>query len=144
MVVIDFGARAGGYDSDTTRTVVVGKPGAEQERVIEAVRRAQVESMTLMRPGSTADAVDRRAREVLSSEAHAFGHGLGHGIGLQVHERPYLSPVDQTPLQAGMVITNEPGIYVPGWGGVRLEEMVLITEGEPEVITPASTQVAVG
>lgn len=144
MVVIDFGARAGGYDSDTTRTVVVGKPGAEQERVIEAVRRAQVESMTLMRPGSTADAVDRRAREVLSSEAHAFGHGLGHGIGLQVHERPYLSPVDQTPLQAGMVITNEPGIYVPGWGGVRLEEMVLITEGEPEVITPASAQVAVG
>ena len=128
MVVVDFGASAGGYQSDTTRTIVVGTPTADQTRVIEAVRRAQLESMALMKPGVAADAVDRRAREVLAGEAHAFGHGLGHGIGLQVHERPYLSPTDQTVLQAGMVITNEPGIYVPGWGGVRLEEMLLITE----------------
>jgi Xaa-Pro aminopeptidase len=77
-------------------------------------------------------------------EAHAFAHGLGHGIGLQVHERPFLSGSDQTTLQTGMVITNEPGIYIPNWGGVRLEEMVLITENGPEVITPASTEVAVG
>jgi len=144
MVVVDFGASAGGYQSDTTRTIVVGTPTADQTRVIEAVRRAQLESMALMKPGVAADAVDRRAREVLAGEAHAFGHGLGHGIGLQVHERPYLSPTDQTVLQAGMVITNEPGIYVPGWGGVRLEEMLLITEDGPEVLTPASAEVGVG
>ena len=142
MVVIDFGARAGGYNSDSTRTIVLGEPTAEQRRVIEAVRRAQTESMALMRPGVTADAVDRRAREVLAEEAHAFGHGLGHGIGLLVHERPYLSPSDPTPLQKGMVITNEPGIYIPDWGGVRLEEMVLITDAGPQVLTPASAEVA--
>ena len=144
MVVVDFGARAAGYHSDTTRTIVVGKPTAEQTRVIEAVRQAQLASMALMKPGVAADAVDRRAREALAGEAHVFGHGLGHGIGLQVHERPFLSPSDQTTLQAGMVITNEPGIYVPGWGGVRLEEMVLVTDDGPEVLTPASREVAVG
>jgi Xaa-Pro aminopeptidase len=144
MIVIDFGASAGGYQSDSTRTVVVGEPTAEQRQVIEAVRRAQTESMALMKPGTPADAVDRRAHESLDGEAHAFQHGLGHGIGLQVHERPYLSPSDQTPLQAGMVITNEPGIYRPGWGGVRLEEMVLVTDTEPEVLTPASREVSVG
>jgi len=144
MVVVDFGARAGGYNSDTTRTIVVGTPTSEQTRVIEAVRQAQLASMALMKPGVAADAVDRRAREVLAGETHAFGHGLGHGIGLEVHERPFLSPSDQTTLQAGMVITNEPGIYVPGWGGVRLEEMVLVTDKGPEVLTPASQEVSVG
>ncbi|TMD83874.1 MAG: aminopeptidase P family protein [Chloroflexi bacterium] len=144
MVVVDFGALAGGYNSDTTRTIVVGEPTPEQARVIDAVRQAQKESMALMRPGVTADAVDRRAREVLAGEANAFGHGLGHGIGLAVHERPFLSASDQTPLQAGMVITNEPGIYRPGWGGVRLEEMVLVTEAGPQVLTPASHEVRVG
>jgi Xaa-Pro aminopeptidase len=142
MVVIDFGARAGGYNSDTTRTIVVGEPTDEQRRVIEAVRRAQRESMALMRPGASAADIDRRARETLAQEANAFGHGLGHGIGLMVHERPFLSPSDQTPLQPGMVITNEPGIYIPDWGGVRLEEMVLITENGPEVISPATMEVA--
>src|SRR5438270_13574661 len=143
MVAVDFGATAAGYHSDTTRTSVVGEPTPEQARVIEAVRQAQLASMALMKPGETADAVDRRAREALAGEEHAYGHGLGHGIGLQVHERPYLSPTDQTVLQAGMVITNEPGIYVPGWAGVRLEEMLLITEDGPEVLTPASAEVGV-
>jgi Xaa-Pro aminopeptidase len=144
MVVVDFGATAAGYHSDTTRTIVVGEPTTEQARVIEAVRSAQLASMALMKPGVAADAIDRRAREALAGEAHAFGHGLGHGIGLQVHERPFLSPTDHTPLRAGMVITNEPGIYIPGWGGVRLEEMVLITETDPEVLTSASWEIGVG
>jgi Xaa-Pro aminopeptidase len=143
MIVIDFGARAGGYHSDTTRTIVLGQPSAEQSRVIEAVRRAQEESMALMRPGIAANLVDAKAREVLAGQRDAFGHGLGHGIGLMVHERPFLSPSDQTPLQAGMVVTNEPGIYVPGWGGVRLEEMVLVTDSGPQVLTPASREVPV-
>ena len=143
MIVVDFGASAGGYHSDCTRTIVVGKPTPEQRQVIDAVRRAQTESMALMKPGVAADVIDRRARESLDGDADAFRHGLGHGIGLLVHERPFLSPSDQTPLQAGMVITNEPGIYRPGWGGVRLEEMVLVTENEPEVLTPASREVSI-
>ena len=144
MVVVDFGAIAAGYHSDTTRTIVIGEPTTEQARVIEAVRTAQLASMALMKPGVTADAIDRRAHEVLAGEAHAFGHGLGHGIGLQVHERPFLSPTDHTALRPGMVITNEPGIYIPDWGGVRLEEMVLVTETEPEVLTSASWEIGVG
>ncbi len=146
LVVIDFGALAGGYNSDTTRTVVIGEPSAEQRRIIDAVREAQTASLSMMRPGISADAVDRKAREVATSLAgpNAFGHGLGHGIGLMVHERPYLSPSDKTRLEPGMVITNEPGVYVPGWGGVRLEEMVLITDNEPEVISPATREVAAG
>jgi Xaa-Pro aminopeptidase len=143
MVVVDFGAIAAGYHSDTTRTIVIGEPTPEQGRVIEAVRQAQLASMALMKPGVTADEVDRRAREALAGEDHAFGHGLGHGIGLQVHERPFLSPTDHTALRAGMVITNEPGIYIPGWGGVRLEEMVLITETAPEVLTSASYEIGI-
>jgi Xaa-Pro aminopeptidase len=144
MVVIDFGATAAGYHSDTTRTIVIGEPTPEQARVIEAVRQAQLASMALMKPGVTTDEVDRRAREVLAGEQHAFGHGLGHGIGLQVHERPYLSSSDHTALRPGMVITNEPGIYIPGWGGARLEEMVLITQAEPEVLTSASYEIGIG
>src|ERR1700716_1108821 len=144
MVVIDFGATAAGYHSDTTRTIVVGEPTTEQGRVIEAVRQAQLASMAMMKPGVAADAIDRRAPEVLAGEAHAFGHGLGHGIGLQVHERPFLTPTDHTALRAGMVITNEPGIYIPGWGGVRLEEMVLVTEAGPEVLTSASWEIGAG
>jgi Xaa-Pro aminopeptidase len=146
MVVIDFGAEAGGYNSDTTRTVVLGEPNPEQRGLIEAVRESQRISLAMMRPGVSADSIDRKAREVaaeLAGTEHAFGHGLGHGIGLMVHERPYLSASDTTLLQPGMVITNEPGAYIPGWGGVRLEEMVLITDSGNEVISPASTQVAV-
>ena len=147
MIVVDFGARAGGYNSDTTRTVVLGEPSQEQRRLLEAVREAQKASLAMMRPGVAADSIDRKAREVaveIAGPDHAFGHGLGHGIGLMVHERPYLSPSDRTVLQPGMVITNEPGVYVPGRHGVRLEEMVLMTENGPEVISPASTEVAVG
>ncbi len=144
MVVVDFGATAAGYHSDTTRTIVLGEPTPEQARLIEAVRQAQLVSMALMKPGAAADEIDRRAHEALAGEQHAFRHGLGHGIGLQVHERPYLSASDHTALRPGMVITNEPGIYVPGWGGVRLEEMVLITETGPEVLTSASWEIGVG
>jgi Xaa-Pro aminopeptidase len=146
MIVIDFGAQSGGYNSDTTRTLVLGKPDAEQLRVLHAVREAQNASLEMMKPGVPADSIDRKARQVaaeLAGPDHAFGHGLGHGIGLMVHERPFLSVSDHTVLQPGMVITNEPGVYVPGWGGVRLEEMVLITEDGPQVISPASREVYV-
>jgi Xaa-Pro aminopeptidase len=147
MIVFDFGARAGGYCADISRTVVVGPPSAEQQRVIRVVQEAQTAAIAAMRPGATADAIDHIARQAVQEAVgaeRAFGHGLGHGIGLEVHERPRLSPTDSTSLQPGMVITNEPGIYVPGWGGVRIEDMVLITETGQDVISSASREVTVG
>src|SRR5205823_12510870 len=89
MVVVDFGAVAGGYHSDTTRTIVVGEPTAEQRRVIAAVRQAQTESMALMKPGVTAYGIDRRARDVLDSVAYALDYGQGHGFGLLVYDRTF-------------------------------------------------------
>ncbi|HYM49046.1 MAG TPA: Xaa-Pro peptidase family protein [Candidatus Limnocylindrales bacterium] len=146
MIVFDFGARAAGYCADVSRTVVVGQPSPQQQRAIDAVQRAQAAGIAAMRKGATADAIDRIARQVVEQAVgreHAFGHGLGHGIGLEVHERPTLSSRDQTALAPGMVITNEPGVYVPGWGGVRIEDMVLVMESGPEVITSASREVAI-
>jgi Xaa-Pro aminopeptidase len=146
MIVFDFGARVAGYCADISRTVVVGPVSAEQRRAIQAVQEAQAAAIAAMRPGITADAIDRIARQSVEAAVgpdHAFGHGLGHGIGLEVHERPRLSPSDKTELAPGMVITNEPGVYIPGWGGVRIEDMVLITESGHEVISSASREVTV-
>lgn len=146
MIVFDFGARVAGYCSDISRTVVVGEVSREQRSAIEAVQRAQAAALEAMRPGVTADAVERVARQSMAQTVapeHAFGHPLGHGVGLEIHERPLLSQRDRTELAPGMVITNEPGVYVPGWGGVRIEDMVLITESGHEVITTASREVAV-
>ena len=147
MIVFDFGARAGGYCADISRTVVVGEADAEPRRVIQAVEQAQAAAIAAMRPGVTADAVDRIARRSVEEAVgpeRAFGHGLGHGIGLEVHERPQLSQRDRTELAPGMVITVEPGVYVQGWGGTRIEDMVLITESGHEVISSASREVPVG
>jgi Xaa-Pro aminopeptidase len=147
MIVFDFGARVAGYCSDISRTVVAGEPDREQRRVIDAVRQAQSAALEVMRPGITADAVERVARQALAGSIdteHAFGHPLGHGVGLEIHERPILAQRDRTELAPGMVITCEPGVYVPGWGGVRIEDMVLITAAGHEVLTTASYEVAVG
>lgn len=143
LIVFDFGARAAGYCADISRTVVVGRPSAEQERALEAVRAAQAASIQAMRPGACGrdvDEVARRAVREAVGEADCFGHGLGHGVGLEVHERPILNPRDTTVLAPGMVITNEPGMYRPGWGGVRLEEMVAVTADGPQVLSTASRE----
>ncbi len=147
MVVIDFGATAGGYCADITRTIVVGSAVPEQRRALEAVRAAQQQSVQAMKPGVACAEIDRIARDAVTDAVGAeaaFGHGLGHGVGLEVHERPSLSSSDDTVLQAGMVITNEPGVYIPGWGGVRLEDMVLITPEGHEVVSSASREVEIG
>ena len=146
MIVFDFGARVAGYCSDISRTVVVGELSAEQRRVIEAVQQAQAAALEAMRPGISADAVERVARRSIAQTIgpeHAFGHPLGHGVGLEIHERPLLAARDRTELAPGMVITNEPGVYVRGWGGARIEDMVLITESGHEVLTAASREVPV-
>lgn len=128
-VVIDMGLILDGYCSDMTRTVVLGKPTPKTTEIIRIVRKAQRAGMAAIRAGVTGKQVDHAARQVIEDAGYGkyFGHGLGHGVGLAVHEAPGLSPRYAKKLQAGMVVTVEPGIYIEGWGGVRLENMVVVT-----------------
>jgi len=141
LVVLDFGGVLDGYCSDLTRTVSVGPPSVEAQRVYGAVRRAQEAAIGAVRPGVAASGVDRAARAVLEAEdlGEAFGHGTGHGLGLEVHELPRVSRpqagVEPARLETGMVFTVEPGAYIPGWGGVRIEDDVLVTAAGAEVLT---------
>jgi Xaa-Pro aminopeptidase len=144
LVVLDFGGVLDGYCSDLTRTVAVAPPSAETQRVFAAVREAQQAAIDAVRPGIATTEVDRAARRVL--EAHglgeAFGHGTGHGLGLDVHEEPRVTrpraDVAPVSLEPGMVFTIEPGAYLPGWGGVRIEDDVLVTEHGCDVLTLVS------
>jgi Xaa-Pro aminopeptidase len=140
-IVIDIGARVAGYCSDLTRTVCLGRP-ADPERfweVYNTVLRGQVAAEAALRPGMTGQAGDAVARELIAAAGYGdcFGHGLGHGVGLAVHEEPRLSRTNTAALPAGAVVTVEPGIYLPGWGGVRIEDMVLLTDNGVEVLTAA-------
>jgi Xaa-Pro aminopeptidase len=141
LVVVDFGGMFRGYAVDLTRTVILGRSSARQDACWTAVARAQRAAFAAATVGTEAEAVDAAARRVLEREemGEAFGHGLGHGLGLEVHERPRLSRrragVSQGSLRAGMVFTLEPGVYFPGWGGVRIEDDVLSTEAGPEWLT---------
>lgn len=129
-IVIDMGLILDGYCSDMTRTVVLGKPTPKTTEIIRIVRTAQRAGMAAIRPGVTGKQVDHAARQVIQDAGYGkhFGHGLGHGVGLAVHEAPNLSPRYTKKLQAGMVVTVEPGIYIEDWGGVRLENMVVVTK----------------
>lgn len=137
LVTIDCGALYRGYTSDLTRTFVLGKPDPRQREVYELVRLAQQEGIRAIRPGRTAREVDAAARRVIEEGGlgEYFGHGLGHGVGREVHEQPVVGPSSEEILQPGMVMTVEPGIYIPEWGGVRIEDMVLVTENGCEVLT---------
>ncbi len=143
LVVLDFGGVYDGYCVDLTRTLSVGAIDQEAARVHAAVLEAQAAAIAAVRPGVSSTAVDDAAREVLTSRGlgDAFGHGTGHGLGLEVHEEPRISrrrldaPVEETLLQSGMVFTIEPGAYLAGWGGVRIEDDVLVTTDGCEVLT---------
>ena len=141
LVVLDFGGVMDGYCSDITRTVAVGPPGTEARRVYGAVLRAQQAAIDAAGPGIGAERVDAAARAVLEQAGlgEAFGHGTGHGLGLEVHELPRVGrPVEGlvgATLGEGMVFTVEPGAYLPGWGGVRIEDDILITAGGCELLT---------
>ncbi len=137
-LLVDWGAETRNrYKSDLTRLVVFGKPSKKLRRIYDIVLEAQTRAIRAIRPGVTCEAVDRIARDHIKSCKHGrnFGHGLGHGIGLDIHEMPRLAPNSQTVLAAGMVVTVEPGIYLPGWGGVRIEDDVLVTRGGHEVLS---------
>jgi len=139
IVLIDAGAKADGYCSDMTRTVVFGDPTDKFIEIYQTVRQAQQAAMATIVPGTAAAEVDAEARKVIDSSPYAgsFGHSLGHGVGLEVHEEPKLGKNSESVLKAGQVLTNEPGIYLPGWGGVRLEELLLVTEQGAKPLTHA-------
>ena len=140
FIVIDFGARYNHYCSDVTRTVVVGRATARQRDIYETVRRAQAESLRAMRPGAKAKAVDALARSIIDASPYKgrFIHGLGHSIGLAVHDGGGLNQASEIVLRKDMVFTNEPGIYLPGFGGVRIEDDVLITARGPVLLSNAT------
>lgn len=130
LVVFDMGAQLDGYCSDGTRTFATGEPGEEARAVYEVVREAQQASLEAIRAGVKGEDVDKVAREVIDAAGHGdrFGHGLGHGVGLEVHEAPRLSLRSDDVLAAGEVVTVEPGIYLPGDLGVRIEDLVVVAE----------------
>ncbi len=137
LVTLDLGAKVAGYHSDMTRTVALGKPSSEMRRVHQAVLSALEVALENLRPGRTGKEVDALAREELKRHGldRYFVHSLGHGVGLAVHEGPSLSPYTEEVLEPGMVVTVEPGVYLPGVGGVRIEELVLLTEDGIELLS---------
>lgn len=143
LLLLDFGAQVDGYCADLTRTVVVGQPASARQRAVyDAVREAQRTAIAGMRPGQSGREVDGLARETLARHgmAEAFTHSLGHGLGLEVHEDPRLARSADAPLPAGAVVTVEPGAYFTGWGGIRLEDDVLLTPAGPELLSPGAPE----
>ncbi len=136
-VLLDFGGLVDGYCSDCTRTFVFGEPDSTQRDRHELVMEAHRAAGQAVRPGAVCNAVDQAARRVLEEAGfgEAFIHGLGHGVGLEIHEAPRLAPPSREILQEGMVVTIEPGIYLPGWGGIRIENAVVVTAAAPLPLT---------
>ncbi len=142
FVLVDWGADAAQYKSDLTRVLVTGKISPKLERIYRVVLSAQEKAIAAIRPGRTCHEVDEVARSVIAKAGYAkqFGHGLGHGLGLDIHEAPRLAAKVNLKLEPGMVVTVEPGIYLPGWGGVRIEDDVLVTKDGCEVLTSVPKQ----
>lgn len=143
-VLVDAGAMVGGYRADCTRTFVFGEPSAAQRALWEAVAAARAAAVEAVRPGALAWAPARAARRAL--KAHGFGgplaHPVGHGLGLEIHEAPFLAPDATERLEAGMALAVEPGLYRPGFGGVRLEDTFVLEAGGPRLLTPAPVALA--
>lgn len=140
-VLFDWGARLDGYCSDTSRTVILGKPDETFRNVHRTVLEAQQRAIAAIRAGVSSKQVDAKARDFIDQMGFKgkFGHGLGHGTGLAVHEGPRLSPMKETTLEKGMIVTVEPGIYLPDWGGVRIENQVVVTDHGARVLNELKT-----
>lgn len=145
MITIDFGALKDGYHSDETVTVACGKPGIREQEIHSIVRTAHDLAIEGVRPGISCKDLDEIARSFIRDKGFGdyFGHGLGHGVGLEIHEMPALSPRSTVVLEEGMVVTIEPGVYIPGFGGVRIEDTVVVTGNGCRVITGADKQLLV-
>jgi Xaa-Pro aminopeptidase len=137
LVTIDWGARLDGYHSDCTRTYATGPVSDELRDIYELVRATQAAALDAVRAGESGQAIDAVARERIAAAGHGehFGHGLGHGVGLEVHEAPRLATTSDWVLEPGNVVTVEPGVYVPGLGGVRVEDLVVVAESGPARFT---------
>jgi Xaa-Pro aminopeptidase len=137
LVVIDWGAEVDGYCSDCTRTVATGEPGDEAREIYALVLKAQRASLEAVRAGTGGREVDAVARDIIDAAGHGdeFGHGLGHGVGIEVHEAPRLSKRSTDELRPGNVVTVEPGVYLPGRLGVRIEDLVVVGDDGPEILT---------
>jgi Xaa-Pro aminopeptidase len=145
FVVCDFGVILSGYCSDMTRTLHMGRPTAEARRVYEAVRDAQQAGLEAVKPGKTVGEVDSSARKLLYNKGleKIFTHSTGHGLGLEIHEAPRVAAGQQEVLRPGMVITVEPGVYLPGKWGVRIEDTVVVTETGCDILTKCSKDLLV-
>ena len=145
LVLLDFGARHRGYNADTTRMAVVGEPDEQQRRVHQAVLDAHDRAIGVIRAGATCGEVDAAARASLEQAGFAerFIHRTGHGLGLDAHEGPNLEPGSAVRLEAGNVVTVEPGVYIPGWGGVRIEDDVVVEDGGARLLTRADRSLKV-
>jgi Xaa-Pro dipeptidase len=139
LVLLDFGAANDGYKADITRMAVVGEPTVRQQEIHDLVQRAHDAAIAAARPGVTTGQVDAAARDVIDAAGFGdrFFHRVGHGLGLEVHEDPSLDPGSRTVLERGMVFTIEPGVYIPGWGGVRIEDDVVVESDGCRVLTKA-------
>jgi len=145
LVVLDFGAVYKGYHSDITRTVVIGEVDNQKRQLYRLVLEAQTAALEAIQPGMVCSEVDKIARDIIDGGGYGdrFGHGLGHGVGLCIHELPRLAMSDSTPLQPGMVVTVEPGVYLPGWGGIRIEDLVVVTAQGVQVLTTATKELLI-
>ncbi|MBI4007991.1 MAG: M24 family metallopeptidase, partial [Planctomycetes bacterium] len=143
VILFDWGAQVGFYNSDLTRVVFTDRMLGQAKKVFQIVLDAQRFAIERIKSGVAVREVDRVARSYIEKRGFGkqFGHGLGHGIGLEVHESPAINRRNKKPLKAGMVITIEPGIYLPGWGGIRIEDMVLVTEDGCRVLSHFPKQI---
>jgi Xaa-Pro aminopeptidase len=142
LVTLDFGAIYQGYCSDITRTFALSEADEKQREIYEIVLKAQKAGVAAIKPGLAGKEVDAISRQIIEDAGYGkyFGHGLGHAVGLAIHEGPRLSIREEQILEPGMVLTVEPGIYIPEWGGVRIEDMIVVTENGCEVLTQAPKQ----
>ncbi|MEC7880974.1 MAG: aminopeptidase P family protein [Chloroflexota bacterium] len=138
-ITIDMGAKYKGYCSDLTRTIFIGDPNEKFKKIYTTVLKAQLISMETAQPDMTGEEIDKIARDIITSEGYGeyFGHSLGHGVGIEIHENPGVGPNSKNNIKPGMVYTIEPGIYIENWGGIRIEDMVIMTEGGNNLLSHA-------
>ena len=142
LLTMDFGGLYKGYLSDMTRTIIVGKADDEQKRIYNIVKEAQQTALNMIKAGINGRERDESVRKVFRKEGleDKFPHGLGHGVGLQIHENPYMGRTSKEILEENCVVTVEPGLYIPGWGGVRIEDTIVVKKDGIKILTKSSKE----